>query len=252
MTEVPSASRRDADHDSLAPASPDIAGATWLRRIARDWLAFVVLGTIALLGFAKVGEDVFNHESGSFDATVQRWMLAHQNAAAHQLFTGITIVGGITGMEVLAVLGAVFFWYRGRRRVAASVLVAPVVAIASFNVIKRIYERPRPLGLGDPVDSTYSFPSGHATASAAVCCTLAYVLWRERFIHGWIALVIAIGAPLLVGLSRLYLNVHWATDVIGGWCAGVFVAVLAVVLYDRYRRRRSTAAARTTRTHPYS
>lgn len=199
----------------------------------------MLLGTVALLGFAKVGEDVFAHESTSFDGAVQAWILAHQHPWAVRLFFWITTLGGITGMGVVAAGGAAFLWYKHRRRVAAGVLVAPVVANTVFNVVKRIYARPRPLGLGGPVDSSYSFPSGHATESAAVCCTLAYVLWRERLIGGRLALALAIVPPLLIGGSRLYLNVHWATDVIGGWCAGLFIAVLSAILYDRYRRSRA-------------
>ena len=125
----------------------------------------------------------------------------------------------------------------------ARMLVVPVVAITLFSVVKRIYVRPRPLGLGGRVDSSYSFPSGHATASAAVCGTLAYVLWREGFIGRRTALAFAVLAPLLVGVSRLYLNVHWATDVLGGWSVGLFIAVLSAALYNHHRRRRVTDRA---------
>lgn len=214
---------------------------TAFRRFVRDWLVVVLVGTAALLGVAKVGEDVFEHESTSFDGVVQAWMLAHQHPLADRFFVWITTIGGITGMCVLALAGAAWLWYRGRRRVAAGVLVAPALAITLFNVVKRIYARPRPLGLGGRVASSYSFPSGHATASAAVCCTLAYVLWREQLMRGRLALVLAIALPLLIGASRVYLNVHWATDVLGGWSAGVLVAVLSAVLYDRYRRAERTA-----------
>jgi membrane-associated phospholipid phosphatase len=215
----------------------------WLFQFLRDWAVVVALGAAALLGFAKVGEDVFAHESTSFDGAVQAWMLAHQHPLADRLFILVTRLGGIAGMCVLAVAGAAYLWYRGRRRVAAGVLLAPVVAITLFALVKRLYARPRPLGLGGRVDSSYSFPSGHSTASAAVCCTLAYVLWREGFMRGRLALALAVFVPLLIGLSRLYLNVHWTTDVLGGWCAGLFVAVLSAVLYDRNRARRRTASS---------
>ena len=175
----------------------------------------------------------------SFDAAVQTWVLAHQAPLASQIFRWITMLGGITGMRVLAVAGAAYLWYRGRRRVAAGVVIAPVVADILFHVVKPLYARPRPLGLGGLVDSSYSFPSGHATVSAAVCCTLAYVLWREGLMSGRAALVLAALVPLLVGGSRLYLNVHWATDVLGGWCAGVIIAVLSATLYHRYGHRRA-------------
>lgn len=229
--------RRAGDEAAGVALTPHAEWGARLRTFLRDWAVVVLLGSLALLGFAKVGEDVFAHESTSFDGAVQAWMLAHQHALADRLFLGVTTVGGVAGMCVLAVAGSAYLWYRGRRRVAAGVLLAPVLSIALFSVVKRLYARPRPLGLGGRVDSSYSFPSGHSTASAAVCCTLAYVLWREGFVRGRTALAFAVLTPLLIGSSRLYLNVHWTTDVLGGWCAGLFVAVLSAVLYGRYRPR---------------
>jgi undecaprenyl-diphosphatase len=223
-----------------APAHRATGWTEWFRRFVRDWIVAVLLGTGALVGFAKVGEDVFAHESTSFDGAVQTWMLGHQIPLLATTFLWITRIGGITGMYVLSLGGAAYLWYRGHRRVAAGVLVVPVVAIRLFGVMKRIYARSRPLGLGGPVDRSYSFPSGHATASAAVCCTLAYVLWREGIIGRRTALAFAVLAPLLIGTSRLYLNVHWATDVLGGWSIGLFIAVLSAALYDHHRRRRAT------------
>jgi undecaprenyl-diphosphatase len=219
-----------------------------LKRFARDWAVVVAAGTLALLGFVKVGEDVFAHESASFDGAIQSWVLAHENPVLDRFFLWVTTVGGITAMCVLSLIGAAYLWYRHERRVAAGVLLAPTIAIALFAVVKQIYARPRPTGLGGVVSSSYSFPSGHATASAAVCCTLAYVFWREGFARGTTALAFATLAPLLVGCSRVYLNVHWATDVLGGWSAGLLIAVLSAALYDRYRRRRAVGLGAATLT----
>lgn len=208
-------------------------------RFGRQWALAVVIGAAALLGFAKVGEDVFAHESTGFDRGVQAWVLAHQVPAVHGAFVWITTLGGIMAMRLLALAGAAFLWWRGHRRVSAGVLVVPVVADLLFHVAKRLFERQRPLGLGGRVDTSYSFPSGHATVSVAVCGALAYVFWREGLVGRSVALAFAVLVPLLVGASRVYLNVHWATDVLGGWCAGLVIAALSVALYDQHRRRRA-------------
>jgi undecaprenyl-diphosphatase len=171
------------------------------------------------------------HAWSAVDGAVQRWFLAHQHPAAERVFYWITVLGGITGMRVVALAGAGYLWYRGRRFVAAGIVFVPVMANLAFNVAKRFYARPRPVGLGGRVDSSYAFPSGHATTAAAVCGTLAYVLWREGFLRLGSALALAVIVPLLVGISRLYLDVHWATDVLGGWCAGLLIAVLSAVVY---------------------
>jgi undecaprenyl-diphosphatase len=211
----------------------------WLRQFARDWAVVVLLGTLALSAFAKIGEDVFAHESTSFDGAIQSWVLAHQHHVLDVFFLWVTRIGGVAPMCALAFVGAAYLWYRDERRLAAGVLIAPTVAIALFSVVKQLYARPRPAGLGGIVPSSYSFPSGHATAAAAVCCTLAYVFWRERLVRRRTAISFAIAAPLIIGVSRVYLNVHWATDVLGGWSAGLIIAVLSAALYDRNRRRRA-------------
>ena len=236
---IPNDRRRAGDRDATAASQRLHGWRGWLTRFARDWAVVVILGTLAMVGFAKVGEDVFAHESASFDGAIQSWVLAHQTRLLDTLFLWVTTLGGITSMCALGLGAAAYLWYRDKRRVAAGVLLAPAVAVALFAVVKQLYARPRPAGLAGVVLSSYSFPSGHATASAAVWCTLAYVFWRERFVRRRTALAFAIVAPLLIGLSRIYLNVHWATDVLGGWSAGLLIAVLSAVLYDRNRRRRA-------------
>jgi undecaprenyl-diphosphatase len=65
--------------------------------------------------------------------------------------------------------------------------------------------------------------------------TLCYVLARERIISWPIAILIGGAVPLIVGLTRLYLDVHWTTDVVGGWTVGLFVAAMSAALYERLR-----------------
>ena len=200
-------------------------------------LASALLGAIALLGFMLIARSVDAHATGAFDETLQRWTLAHQRSATQGLFRWITMLGGITGMRVVTVLGAGYLAYRGRGRAGVAVLFVPYVADLLFHLAKRAYTRARPLGLGEGVDASYAFPSGHATVSAAVCATLAYVSFREGLIKGEAAVAIAVLVPLLVGISRVYLNVHWATDVVAGWCAGLVVAATWMMLYASLRGR---------------
>jgi len=249
MSIEPAPARRRTDTDADIPmierggasAQRTTARTVWFPPFAREWILVVLVGTAALIAFAKVGADVFTHKSTTFDGAAQTWVLSHQNPQLHAVLLWITRIGGIWGMRVLAVAGAAYLWFHGHRRVAAGVLVVPAVSIMLFNFMKRIYARPRPSGLGGVVDDSFSFPSGHATTSAAVCCTLAYVLWREGLMNRWTALAFAILAPLLVGVSRVYLNVHWATDVLGGWSIGLAVAALCAMLYNHHRRRRASS-----------
>lgn len=168
----------------------------------------------------------------TMDSAVRTWVVAHQCPAAHQLFVWITNAGGITAMKVAAACAGALLCYRRRWRVGIGMAILPFAANALFDIIKRIYARPRPPTLDGTMQGYDSFPSGHATTSIAVCCTVAYVFWREGWLGGPTAIVVAVVVPLLVGLSRLYLDVHWTTDVVGGWCVGLLIAVLAAALYE--------------------
>jgi undecaprenyl-diphosphatase len=209
----------------------------WTKQFLRDWALTVVLGVVALLACAKLGEDVFSHETGTFDEAIQFWVDGHQNTFLYFLFFVITYLGSVGVMLGIALVGALWLWLRRGRHVAAAALIAPAAATVLFFSIKPLFARARPPISGHLVLGTYAFPSGHTTASTAVCCTLAYVYWREGFISRRLALWIATLPPFLIGVSRVYLDVHWATDVLGGWSLGLLVAVLGAALYDRNRRR---------------
>ena len=213
----------------------------------RNWAGVVLLAIIALLLFAKIGEEVFERETTGFDAAVRRWVLAHQLPAVATAFHWISTIGSVSPLVGVAIFAAAILWYRGRPFVASTVLFAPAVAVAAYLLLKNMFARSRPSGLGNILEGTYSFPSAHATSSSAICCTLAYVFWRERLVSGVAATLFAVLVPLFVGMSRVYLDVHWATDVLGGWSAGVLIAALSAALYNSSRHvssfRRPVGAA---------
>ena len=204
--------------------------------LARDWSVVVGVGVGALVVLAKIGQDVFAGGTGAFDNAVRTWIITHQSPAPAAFFYWVSKLGSVGPMEVCAVLAATYLWYSGRRYGAASVLVAPVFAVTTYELMKSAYGRSRPSGLGRVFESDPSFPSGHSTATVAVCCTVAYVFVQEGLVRRGPALALAIGVPLLVGLSRVYLDVHWATDVLGGWSGGLVIAALSWSLYRRNRR----------------
>jgi undecaprenyl-diphosphatase len=169
----------------------------------------------------------------TLDSAARTWVLAHQSRPAVTAMSWVSTLGSVTPMALLAVAGALVMWWRERRHVVPALLLAPLAAVLTSHFVKRFVARSRPQGLGHTVEGTYSFPSAHATTAAAVCLTLAYVFWRERLVTGAVALPIAVFVPLLVGVSRIYLDEHWATDVIGGWSLGLLIAALCAALYHQ-------------------
>jgi undecaprenyl-diphosphatase len=207
----------------------------WARRLLTYWTLIAIVSAIALAIFADVGEDVAEKSTGPFDNAVRVWFLARQNPTLYKIAAVLTWAGSPTVMVIIAIVAGVWF-YRSRGRSKAGVIVAaPAVGGLLAGGMKLLYGRSRPAGAALFNEQTFSFPSGHAATSAAVMVTLCYVLAREKIISWPAAILIGGIVPLIVGLTRLYLDVHWATDVVGGWTVGLLVAAMSAALYERLR-----------------
>ena len=205
----------------------------WLGKLLTYWTLIAIVSAIALAIFADVGEDVAEKSTGAFDNAVRAWFLAHQNPTLYKIASALSSIGSPTVMVIVAIAAGIWF-YRGRGRSKAGVMVAaPAAGGLLAGWMKLLYGRARPAGAALFNERSFSFPSGHAATSAAVMVTLCYVLARERIISWPAAIAIGGIVPLVVGLTRLYLDVHWATDVVGGWTVGLFVAAMSAALYER-------------------
>ncbi|MBA3641315.1 MAG: phosphatase PAP2 family protein, partial [Acidobacteria bacterium] len=135
-----------------------------------------------------------------------------------------TALGGPTvlGMTVLAIVG--FLVLQGMYRHAAFVFLASVGGWMLNDLLKEVFARPRPQVVPHLRQvMTLSFPSGHALTSAAVYLTLGALLMRvaESRLVKFYCMFIAILATLLIGATRVYLGVHYPTDVLAGWLIGI-------------------------------
>ncbi|MDB4917797.1 MAG: hypothetical protein JWM95_5441 [Gemmatimonadetes bacterium] len=174
-------------------------------------------------------------DPNALDASLRTWVVTHQWPLAIRFFTWVSIIGSVNPLMWVCVAGAGLMAFRRRGGAAVALLVAPLAAYAAHTGLKRVFARARPVGLRHVVEDTYSFPSAHATTAAAVCCALAYVSWREGLVPPAVAVAFAVIIPLLVGASRIYLDAHWTTDVIGGWAIGMLISAASGMLYNRLR-----------------
>ena len=135
----------------------------------------------------------------------------------------ITALGGIGVLTLVIAASASFLFIAKERRTAWMILVATLGGIAITQAFKAVFARPRPdLTLHEVYAYTASFPSGHTVMSAVTYLTLGALIARDLSsrrlkVH---IMVVATGITLLVGVSRVYLGVHWPSDVLGGWSLG--------------------------------
>jgi undecaprenyl-diphosphatase len=208
---------------------------TGLVRLARDYTAAVTLLAVVFtagaagLVFLEVADEVLERESDSLDRTIliwlrpsnpPRWML--------DLMRDITALGSTVILTLWVAVTALFIAFSGRPRVCVFVVAATATGALMSTALKIFFDRERPDVLAhDLYVSTASFPSGHAMGSTLVYLTLGALI-AELVRLPWLKVyVIAVAAFLagLVGFSRLYLGVHWPTDVLAGWAAGAAWAI---------------------------
>jgi membrane-associated phospholipid phosphatase len=151
----------------------------------------------------------------------------------------VTTLGSTAAMAVLAVAAGARLWFTGRRADAVLAVGAMGGAALVFSGLKELLDRPRPPLDGQLVHAaSESLPSGHATMAIVVIGTLVVLAWPGRTRAGRAVLVAAaalwVGA---VGLTRLYLGVHWFSDVLAGWLVGGAWLAVCVAAWSWWRAR---------------
>ncbi|MEF8793133.1 phosphatase PAP2 family protein [Thiohalorhabdus sp.] len=210
-------------------------------------LLALILALVGLWVFAEVADEVREGEARPYDRLV---LLSLRSAAApsdplgpawlEAVAQDITSLGGVVVLALItgAVVG---FLVLVRRRVEACLVAVAVGGGAVLStLLKLAFGRDRP----DPALHatevvTASFPSGHAMLSAVVYLTLAAILAQsqEGLRVKVYLLAVAVLVTGLVGISRVYLGVHWPTDVLGGWSLGLAWALLCWLVAGRLRKR---------------
>jgi len=212
----------------------------WRRALAAHWLLLLAACICLLFVFSRFASEVAEGELTRVDSALRSWVLRHRSADSTRVFGVLTVFASMAASLLLTAVAAAWLWIRKRRFSAAVFACAPVLATLLFVVIKQVVARKRPPGAG-AVLASYSFPSGHMTSATGLWVTLMYLLWRERLIPPLAAILVGVGWPLLVGLSRVYLDVHWASDVEAGWLLGLGLSLAAAAVYERWRSRSGSA-----------
>lgn len=202
----------------------------WLT--AKELTALVVLALLAagLWGFIRLAQYV---ETGEVSHLDRHLVLMLRNPAdpadpigplwLEEMMRDFTALGGFAICGSLSVAAIVYLFLIRKRGTALMACVAVGGALAASLLLKDFFDRPRPelVPHGSYV-YTRSFPSGHSMLSTAMYLTLGAILAQvqQRRLLKYYLIVLALGAAALVGASRVYLGVHWPSDVVAGWAAG--------------------------------
>lgn len=237
---------------SEGPTSRAKAFGRWLRGHEAVVLVSLLVMLLCMWGFIEIADEVMEGDTRNFD----EWVMTSLRSPADSnvpigpdwlksAATDITALGGKYVIVLICGLVVVYLLIMRRFHSVALIVVATGGGAVFSQVLKTIFERERPSLVGHFTHfGGASFPSGHAMVSAVVYLTLGTLMARlvaERW-GKWYFLGAALIITLLVGITRVYLGVHYPTDVLAGWCAGLAWALLCWNVARALQRRGAVEA----------
>lgn len=211
----------------------------FVKRFEARVLIVLVLTAGALWAFLNIADEMAEGETRSLDSRI---ILALREPGdlnnpigsknVEEAVRDVTALGGTTLVVLVTVVSVFAFLFHRKPRHALVMAGAVLAAWASSDATKALYGRPRPdLVPHEAYVYSASFPSGHSTMSTAAFLTLAMLIAsleprrRSKALAYGVAATVVVG----VGFSRVYLGVHWPTDVLAGWCLGAMWALVGWV-----------------------
>jgi undecaprenyl-diphosphatase len=201
-----------------------------------------------ILAFLMLTGEVLEGETHAFD---ERILLSLRQATdlaipvapywVTHAVDDITALGGVTVLSLMTILATLYLLISRQPAIAAFMFLSVLGGWLVSNALKLGVGRARPDIVPHLVDvSDLSFPSGHAMLSAVTYLTLAAILSRAEQYRSTRIFLMAAGIflTLIIGLSRIYLGVHYPTDVLGGWCAGAVWAAGCWLIARRFISRK--------------
>ena len=224
-----------------------LASPQWLRKHLLPLLLTIrvagfLLAALGLWLFSAIADEILDKESFTFDKEILLTLRELHTPVLDKVMLGFTFLGEPVILLIVCLVIGTWLLIRGQRSQATILIIAAGGAVALNNLLKVLFGRARPMLWERVVDvGQYSFPSGHAMISMVIFGTIGYLLsskfplWRIGIISLTILLVTGIG------LSRLYLGVHWPTDIVAGYAAGLVWLITCIFSLQVWQERRAVA-----------
>ena len=211
------------------------------RPVGRSTLGKLVASTglfiFLVSGAAYIAEQVEDGDTLTRDTEILLRINDHSSSLLDTISLFVTYSGNLLTVAIMVLILAGILLKLGKRRAVVQVLFTMGGVLFLNAILKLIFQRDRPeLWQLLTHESTFSFPSGHALASAAFAMLLVLLMWKTRFKIP--VIIFASMYTLSVGVSRLYLGVHYPTEVLAGWLIGMAWAVLVGMIIGSVKIRK--------------
>lgn len=212
-----------------------------LQQASLKLLVLAALFLLALFLFAYIAHEAVLEQEDMFDARVHAFFSLHTTPALTNIAHNLTFLGStlfLLPAYILLVGTLVIF---KQKRTALDISIVTLSSFLMMQVLKQLFHRQRPELPIVKAIHTYSFPSGHSLSAFIFCSILAYLVWKSswRIVWKWLYTILLSLLAVAIGISRIVLNVHFATDVIAGFCLGIMWVILSFWIIQKINRRRS-------------
>ena len=202
-----------------------------MKKMMIDYRSWMIL-SILIVVFIMLAESVFEKELFTFDFVIYDFLVAHRTDFLTKILTVITHFGGAIVLIGMTILGIIFV----KKKKYKVIIPINLLVIVLINIaLKNFFERPRPDRFRIIEETGFSFPSGHSMASMAFYGYLIYLIFtnvKDKKIRNILCVLLGV-LIFLIGFSRIYLGVHYASDVIAGLCFSMayLIFMISVGIY---------------------
>ena len=231
----------------MTPNKNDSVFQKQLTKFSKSLIWGLTISVLLLALFAKLSEDLLYNELGTFDRIVGEFIRAFATPSTTRLALIITNLGSAyIEIGLMLLVGAFLFFYLKHTWETILLSISLSGAWLLNTILKVLFHRARPDIVHLTEAGGYSFPSGHAMVAAAFYGVIGYLLWlnlKNRSKPAWYIVVLTFGLIIAIGMSRIYLGVHFASDVIAGYAAGGVWAIACIVSLKEIRNYKSRTSA---------
>ena len=196
---------------------------SFLSKISIPFWISVFLFTVAFFAFASIADENILENNYHFDTAVINFIKGNSTPLLYKIMLFVTFFGSSKFLLPAYIFLVIFLGWKHKKAIALDVSIIAISSTSLMFLLKDYFHRHRPNSILGNTLLSYSFPSGHSVSSFVFCSILAYLVWQTRIsdFKKYSITFLLLLYTLAVGLSRIILLVHYATDVIAGYCFAV-------------------------------